>query len=109
VLRAVSAQRLLSGRRGGRVAAFEVLQVTGAVAALIRDDRGHQLVSAIQTGKADGMISLDASLAHLVSAGLVERRVAVAAARDRQQLGQLLAAGRLACRSPRPESGSVRR
>ncbi|HEU5056558.1 MAG TPA: PilT/PilU family type 4a pilus ATPase, partial [Kofleriaceae bacterium] len=96
VLRAVSAQRLLPGRRGGRVAAFEVLQVTGAVAALIRDDRGHQLVSAIQTGKADGMISLDASLAHLVSAGLIERRVALAAARDRQQLGELLAAGRLA-------------
>jgi twitching motility protein PilT len=92
VLRAVSAQRLLPGRRGGRVAAFEILQVTAAVAALIRDDRGHQLVSAIQTGKADGMISLEASLARLVTSGLVERSVGVAAARDRQQLSELLAA-----------------
>ena len=92
VLRAVSAQRLLPGRRGGRIAAFEILQVTSAVAALIRDDRGHQLVSAIQTGKADGMISLEASLARLVTAGLVDRSVGVAAARDRQQLSELLAA-----------------
>ena len=90
VLRAVSAQRLLPGRRGGRVPAFEVLQVTSAVAALIRDDRGHQLLSAIQTGKADGMISLEASLARLVAAGLIERSVALATARDRQQLTDLL-------------------
>jgi len=91
VLRAVSAQRLLPGRRGGRVPAFEVLQVTAAVAALIRDDRGHQLLSAIQTGKADGMISLETSLARLVAAGLIERSVALAAARDRQQLSDLFA------------------
>lgn len=61
-------------------------------AALIRDDRGHQLVSAIQTGKADGMITLEASLARLVAADLVERSIALATARDRAQLSTLLSA-----------------
>ncbi len=81
-LRAVVSQRLLPRADGkGRVPAYELLIVTAAVGNLIREDKTVQLPSVMQTGKAQGMITLDDSLAQLVAAGTVERgdarRVAV--------------------------------
>lgn len=71
-LRAVVAQRLV--RRGdgnGRVAALEVLIVTPAVSAMIRDRKTFQLPSLMQTGKKDGMILLDTCLMQYVRDGLI--------------------------------------
>ncbi len=91
VLRSVVGQRLLVGTRGGRVPAVEVLQVTHAVSALIRESRGHHIQTQIQTGRDSGMVPLERSLADLVRAGLVTRATALQEADDPQVLLHLLA------------------
>jgi len=71
-LRAVICQRLIPRAGGGvRVPAYEVLHVTPAVAALIRDGRTHQLASQLQIGRKQGMIDLDARLAEMLEQGLI--------------------------------------
>ncbi|MBU3657816.1 MAG: type IV pilus twitching motility protein PilT [Rhodocyclaceae bacterium] len=72
VLRAVVAQELLPRKDGqGRVAAHEVLVGTPAVRNLIREQKGAQLLSAMQTGQQFGMQTMAQSLEHLVRAGQI--------------------------------------
>lgn len=76
-LRAVVAQRLLPSAVGDeRVLAVEVLRVTRAVAALIRDGKTQQLPSALQTGAQDGMLPMERCLRDLVRAGRIDAEVA---------------------------------
>ena len=70
-LQAVVSQVLLKKVGGGRVAAHEIMLGTPAIRNLIREDKVAQLYSAIQTGGALGMKTLDMSLKGLVSQGLV--------------------------------------
>jgi len=87
-LRAVISQRLLPrADLLGVVAATEVLMVTPAVANLIRESRTHQIKTAMQTGAALGMQTLDASLQDLVVRGLVTIDEARAWAEDRKAIG----------------------
>ena len=76
VLKGVISQRLLPKKDGGRVAAREIMLTTPAVATLIRDNKVSQLNTAMQTGRAGGMQTMDADLARLVSEGVVEAAVA---------------------------------
>ena len=72
VLRAVVAQELLPRKDGqGRVAAHEVLIGTPAVRNLIREQKGAQLLSAMQTGQQQGMQTMAQSVEQLVRAGLI--------------------------------------
>jgi len=72
VLEGVVSQTLLPRASGrGRVAACEILRVTAAVRALIREDRGHQIGSSIQAGRRHGMQSLNDALAWLCMSGEV--------------------------------------
>ncbi|MFQ6349909.1 type IV pilus twitching motility protein PilT [Pseudomonas sp. R11F] len=75
-LQAVVSQALVKKIGGGRVAAHEIMLGTLAIRNLIREDKGAQLVSAIQTGGALGMKTLDMSLKALVNEGLVSREAA---------------------------------
>ena len=75
-LQAVVSQVLLKKVGGGRVAAHEIMLGTPAIRNLIREDKVAQLYSAIQTGGALGMKTLDMSLKGLVSQGLVSREEA---------------------------------
>jgi twitching motility protein PilT len=72
-LQAVIAQVLVKKIGGGRVAATEILVQTNAISNLIREGDLKQVYSAIQTGKAHGMHTLDQDLKRLVGAGLVDR------------------------------------
>jgi twitching motility protein PilT len=82
-LRAVIAQRLVPrARGGGRVPAIEVMRTSHAVAALIREGKTAQIPSAIQSGRADGMITLERCLADRVIAGEIRLEDARAAAND---------------------------
>ena len=72
-LQAVISQTLLKKIGGGRVAAHEIMIGTPAIRNLIREDKVAQMYSAIQTGGALGMQTLDACLKTLVSKGLVSR------------------------------------
>ena len=80
-LQAVVAQTLVERVGGGRVAAQEILIATPAVRNLIREDKTPQIYSAIQTGGAWGMQTLDQSLRKLLDAGLIAREAAKAQAR----------------------------
>jgi twitching motility protein PilT len=89
-LKGVIAQTLLPKKGGGRVAALEVLIVTPAISNLIREGKTFQIASAMQTGKAMGMVMLnDALMAH-VQSGAVEPRDAYIKAVDKTGFEQLL-------------------
>jgi len=72
-LRAVISQTLLKKTGGGRVAAHEIMIGTPAIRNLIREDKVAQMYSAIQTGQAVGMQTLDQNLQELVQRGLISR------------------------------------
>jgi twitching motility protein PilT len=95
-LRAVLTQHLVPSAQspGGRVPAIDLMMNTSAVAAHIRDGKNHQLASAIQTGRDEGMIPLDRSLAELVEARAVAYEAALALTSDGGlQLRELLGTG----------------
>ena len=71
-LKAVLSQTLLKKKDGaGRCMAMEIMSVTPAIANLIREGKTSQIYSAIQTGRKEGMQTLEASLAELYQQGLV--------------------------------------
>jgi twitching motility protein PilT len=72
-LRAVISQTLLKKVGGGRIAAHEIMIGTPAIRNLIREDKVAQMYSAIQTGQAHGMQTLDQNLQDLVRKGLVTK------------------------------------
>jgi len=66
VLEGVVTQTLLQRARGrGRVMACEIMVATPAIRALIRDDKIHQIYSALQSGKKHGMQTMTDSLYQL--------------------------------------------
>ncbi len=66
VLEGVITQTLLPKAKGrGRAMAAEILVVTPAVRALIRDDKIHQIYSTMQTGKKYGMQTMNDALYNL--------------------------------------------
>ncbi len=63
VLEGIVTQTLLPRARGkGRVMAAEILVITPAIRALIRDDKVHQIYSLMQSGKKFGMQTLNDAL-----------------------------------------------
>ena len=72
-LRSVIAQSLLKKIGGGRTAAWEIMVGTPAIRNLIREDKVAQMYSAIQTGQAHGMQTLDQHLQELVRRGKISR------------------------------------
>jgi twitching motility protein PilT len=66
VLEGIVTQTLLPRARGrGRVMAAEILVITPAMRALIRDDKVHQIYSMMQSGKKFGMQTLNDALYQL--------------------------------------------
>ena len=75
-LRAVISQTLLKKIGGGRIAAHEIMIGTPAIRNLIREGKIAQMYSAIQTGQAEGMTTLDQNLQDMVKRGQVSRQAA---------------------------------
>lgn len=71
MLMAICSQRLVPAIGGGRVVAAEIMVANPAVRALIREGKTFQLDTAIQTGAAEGMQTMDRTLAHLVQTGVI--------------------------------------
>ncbi|HKT59457.1 MAG TPA: type IV pilus twitching motility protein PilT [Gemmatimonadales bacterium] len=66
VLEGVVTQTLLAKAKGrGRVMACEIMVATPAIRALIRDDKIHQIYSAMQSGKKHGMQTMNDALYQL--------------------------------------------
>ncbi|MGE3950327.1 MAG: PilT/PilU family type 4a pilus ATPase [Pyrinomonadaceae bacterium] len=92
-LKGVVAQTLLPKKGGGRVAALEVLIVTPAISNLIREGKTFQIGSAMQTGKAQGMVMLNDALFDLVQKDIVEPRDAYLKAIDKTGFEAMLTKG----------------
>ena len=79
-LRSVISQTLLKRTGGGRIAAHEIMIATPAIRNLIREDKVAQMYSAIQTGQAAGMQTLDQCLQDMTRKSLVAKAEARARA-----------------------------
>ena len=69
-----------------RVAAFEVMVRTDAIAAKIRENKTFQIVSDIETGGARGMRTLDADLLALVANGSITAEEAMNHSQDAEMM-----------------------
>jgi twitching motility protein PilT len=88
---AVISQTLIPRKDGtGRIAVMEILNVTDAIAAMIRDNKIHLIQSAIQTGKQQGMMSLDQELARLTAKGIIGEVDALDKCQDKQEFYRFL-------------------
>ncbi|EAR21368.1 type IV pilus twitching motility protein PilT [Nitrococcus mobilis] len=79
-LRSVISQTLMKKIGGGRIAAHEIMIGTPAIRNLVREDKIAQMYSAIQTGQAAGMQTLDQCLQQLLRRNLVSKQDARAKA-----------------------------
>ena len=70
----------------GRVAAFEVMHANSAVRNLIREGKTHQLPSVIQTGKREGMSTLDDYLMKLYMERKISKESCIQYARDPEKM-----------------------
>ena len=87
----VVAQRLIpTADGGGRVLALEVLVRNDAITNCIKEGNTHQIYSMMQIGKADGMITLDSSLAELFKSGLISEQDMLIRAHDPQLIVNLM-------------------
>jgi twitching motility protein PilT len=78
-LLAVISQQLLPAADGaGRYPALEILVANPAIRNLIRRGDDHQLRANIETGRADGMLTMEQSLSELVRARRISRETAYA-------------------------------
>ncbi len=90
MLQGICAQRLVPMIGGGRIAAAEILVVTGAVRNIIREGKTHQLGAVIQTGAEHGMQSMDKTLVGLVQTGKITFEEAQNYAVDLEELNRLM-------------------
>jgi twitching motility protein PilT len=96
-LQGIMTQQLLPSSDGtGRVAATEILVPTPGIRNLIREGKTHQIYSAVQTGSAVGMQTMDASLASLVREGKIRRTLAESRSSTPEELRRMLGAATLA-------------
>ncbi len=84
-LNAVIAQSLLKKEGGGRVAALEIMMCNAALKHMIREDKIAQMVSVLQTGREEGMFTLDQHLAELVQNQVVAAETARSYAMDKSK------------------------
>jgi twitching motility protein PilT len=81
----------------GRAMALEVMVPNPAIRHLIRDDKVHQIYSAMQVGQGKfGMQTMNQSLASLVQRRLITMDDAIGRSSDEQELRQLI---------PQPDNG----
>jgi twitching motility protein PilT len=88
---AILAQALLPKIGGGRVAAYEMLVVTPAIANLIRENKTFRINSSIQTGHKLGMQLLDDHMFQLWKDGVVEKKEVLIKANNAEELAAKIA------------------
>src|SRR5208282_2382688 len=92
VLQAVISQLLLPRiDKPGRIAVYEIMVNTPAIAALIRDNKTFRINSDIQTGAKHGMVTLDGYLMEKYQQGLIAREEAITKSQDPTTVIQKLA------------------
>ncbi|MDH3717412.1 MAG: type IV pilus twitching motility protein PilT [Planctomycetota bacterium] len=87
----ILSQALLAKVGGGRVAAYEMLVMTPAIANLVRENKTFRINSAIQTGQKHGMQLLDDHLFRLWEEQLCAREDVLGKANDPSELANKIA------------------
>jgi twitching motility protein PilT len=101
VLEGIVTQCLLPKSRGkGRALACEILVITPAIRALIRDDKVHQIYSLMQSGKKFGMQTLNDALYQLYVSREVAEDECLRVSSDPNELMRMLG------REPLTDDGS---
>jgi twitching motility protein PilT len=94
VLEGIVCQALLPKIGGGRVAALEIMVPTAAIRNLIREDKIHQIYSAMQTGQEKmGMQTMNQCLATLHQRKQITLETALSASSNRDELQDLINRG----------------
>ena len=94
VLEGIVCQALLPKTTGGRVAALEIMVPTPAIRNLIREDKVHQIYSAMQTGQEKmGMQTMNQCLATLHQRKQITLETALGATSNRDELQDLITRG----------------
>jgi twitching motility protein PilT len=97
VLQAVISQLLVPRvDKPGRIAVYEIMINTPAIAALIRDNKSFRIQSDIQTGAKYGMVTLDSLLMEKYQQGIISREEVVNKSQDPSTIQQKLAEWELA-------------
>ena len=91
VIEGVLSQTLVPKIGGGRAMALEIMVATPAIRNLIREEKIHQVYSAIATGQKFGMQTMNQSLADLVKRKFITREDAFNRSTLPEELSQLLA------------------
>ena len=101
VLEGIITQTLLPKAKGrGRAMAAEILVVTPAIRALIRDDKIHQIYSMMQSGKKYGMQTMNDALYNLYMSKTVALEEVLRASHDQAELTRMIGI------SPEGENGN---
>jgi len=104
VLEGVLSQQLIPRADGrGRAMALEIMVTTPAIRNLIREEKIHQIYSAMQAGQKFGMRTMNQSLVELVQKGLITREEAMSRTTLSDEVQQLLGSGG----APRPTGESA--
>jgi twitching motility protein PilT len=94
VLEGIVCQALLPKIGGGRAAALEIMVPTPGIRNLVREDKIHQIYSAMQTGQEKmGMQTMNQSLATLYQRKQVTLETALTASSNRDELQDLINRG----------------
>ena len=90
LLAIVTQQLVPAADNTNRYPAVEILMATSAIRNLIRTAQDHQIRSHISTGRAEGMMTMEQSLAELVAAGRITRDTAFSHCYNPHELRQYL-------------------
>ena len=94
VLEGIVCQALLPKIGGGRTVSLEIMVPTPASRNLIREDKVHQIYSAMQTGQEKvGMQTNNQSLASLQMSGKITLETAMLASSNREELQEMISRG----------------
>lgn len=76
-IKGIVCQQLVPTVDGNLTPAFEIMKVNPAIQNMIRDDKLHQLDSAMMSGGSEGMCTMDQSLLRLYQQGTITKDVAL--------------------------------
>jgi twitching motility protein PilT len=94
VIEGIVCQALLPKVGGGRVVALEIMVPTAGIRNLVREDKVHQIYSAMQTGQEKmGMQTMNQSIATLYQKRLITMETAMMASSNRDELQDLINRG----------------
>ncbi len=86
----ISQALLLTMDQARRVLAYELMNVNNSIRNMIRERQLQQVYSVMQTGKAEGMVTMNESLKRMVSQGLLDQDVALERSPRPRELARML-------------------